>query len=156
MNDIETLKRCSEYGHRTFASRFQTWIHSKHGKGSAESQHEIERVAAWGQAVIERDTDYIAALEARIAELEAAQVTPEPYPAELIADLHRLDDMRLSDASVDRASSALDGTLPENLDYLNALLTRGFAIPNPAGGVRIIITTAGRAELARITSQGEA
>ena len=87
---------------------------------------------------------------------ENAQVTPpEPTAAELIADLHRLDDMRLIDASADRASSALDGTLPGNLDYLNALLVRGFAIPNPAGGERIIITTAGRAELARITSQGE-
>ena len=77
MTDIGTLKGISERVREKFTSAYAAWVHSEYGYGTAESRDEIAAIVVWGGAVVARDTGYIAALEARIAELEAAQVTQE-------------------------------------------------------------------------------
>jgi len=104
------------------------------------------------------DTQAVAIAEdgTAIVTPEAAQVTPsEPYPADLMDDLTRLEDMRLSDVAIGNDGTELAGMVPDGFDHLKLLFMRGFAILNPQEKMHIIITPAGRAELARISEQGE-
>jgi len=104
------------------------------------------------------DTQAVAIAEdgTAIVTPENAQVTPpEPYPAELMDDLTRLENMRLCDVAIGNDGTELAGMVPDGFDHLKLLFIRGFAILNPQEKMHIIITDAGRAELARITAQGE-
>ena len=115
-----------------------------------------------------------AEMEARIAELEAAQVTPEPYPAEMgtrivewrpiiealkainvTNDLMKLDEVRLLDIETGDSGTRFEGMDAGGVDHLDVLLVRRLAIWVDDNEEYITITDAGRDELARITSQGE-
>ena len=154
MTDIKTAKGYSAYLRMNFSRVCEDWARAKYDL--AESNEKIKTIAAWGQVVVARDTDYIASLEARIATLEAQVEALRPAAVELIRDLTLLENTRLANEGNGWTQSNDYGVLPGELENRDELIMRGFASVNRFSRFSLVtITDAGRAELARISEQGE-
>ena len=138
MTNIGTLKGISERVREKFTSAYAAWVHSKYGYGTAESRDEIAAIVVWGQAVVVRDADYIASLEAQLEALSALDGT-DYYLLRWIESVAQMEE-NLPPERIEGFSSFDSG----ERFRLERLMHLGYAAPNTARERSFVITQKGR------------